>query len=564
MAHFILYSSWNLLHTTFNVLMAADNKQSRADSGASTNEVYASSGTRRLWVLMLMLCGLLALLVIDALVPFLDAYLSAGLLIAALLACVVCVRLMRRDCFEPLRELQLWALKIRGGTLSARVDCPPGTGFSELAEDINFIGEMFESLAREADEQLAEHTRHITQKTRSLTVLYDVAASINAARDLDDLLTRFLHTLTDVVGAAAAAVRLTDHDDSMRLIASVGLSEQARERERVPPAAACLCRQAADATGILVQPSMTECQARVGCEFFVDGLSDMAMLVVPLQYRDRTLGAYNLYVPPGNLQPMQEMEELFISIGRHLGMAIEKARLDQEAQFLSIVEERTHIASELHDSLAQTLVSIGFQVRILKEMLEQRDAGDWTRQMQRIERTLEDANREVRTLISHFRGSIDKHGLIASVKQAVDRFRGESGIQIFFQQEWPARELPANHEIQVLRVVQEALNNIRRHSQANTVRVMLSGIDSDGYRVLIEDDGIGIDSAAAEAQGGDHFGLDILHERAKRIGGDLSIESEPGEGTRVVMTFNYPPAEQTRRFHVDLRHTDYDVARSNH
>ena len=305
-------------------------------------------------------------------------------------------------------------------------------------------------------------------------------------------------------------------------------------------------------------------QARIGCEIFAAATNgEMAMLIVPLQYRDRTLGTYNLYVPQANLQPMQELEELFISIGRHLGMAIEKARLDREAQFLSIVEERTSIAGELHDSLAQTLVSIGFQVRILKEVLEQKDAGDWTPQMQRIERTLEDANREVRNLIAHFRGSIDRHGLLPSIKQAVDKFRVDSGMQIFLQEEWPDRELPANYEIQVLRVVQEALSNIRRHSQANTVRVMLSG-DANSYRVLIEDDGIGIETDEAAAPEDGHFGLQILHERAKRIGGEVSIESEPGEGTRVVLTFNYPEPETGDRLHVDLRHTEYDVARSHH
>ena len=480
------------------------------------------TASHRLYAVMFALFSVLALLAIDALFPFLNDYLSTALIAGALLLCALTFGLVHRDFFGPLQQLQQWALQIRGGTLSARIDYPGGCDFSELAQDINFIGEMFESLARETEEQLVEHTRHITQKTRSLAVLYDVAASINVSRDLDDLLSRFLHTLTDVVGASAAAVRLADSDDSMRLVASVGLSEQAVERERVPPAAACLCLQAADTSGVLVQQSMAECKARVGCEFFADAGDEMAMLVVPLQYRDHTLGAYNLYLPPQNLQSMEELEELFISIGRHLGMAITQARLDEEAQYLSIVEERTNLANELHDSLAQTLVSIGFQVRVLKEILLQNDADNGTQQMQRIERTLEDANREVRTLISHFRGSIEKHGLLPSLKQAVDRFAAESGIQIFLQQEWPDRELPANYEIQVLRVVQETLSNIRRHSRADTVRVMLSGDENDCYRVLVEDDGIGIDVDAAAGQADEHFGLQILHERAKRIGGEIS------------------------------------------
>ncbi|MDH3714018.1 MAG: hypothetical protein OET44_09260, partial [Gammaproteobacteria bacterium] len=103
-----------------------------------------------------------------------------------------------------------------------------------------------------------------------------------------------------------------------------------------------------------------------------------------------------------------------------------------------------------------------------------------------------------------------------------------------------------------------------RHSQANTVRVMLSGDAHNCYRILIEDDGVGIEQTETAVHRDEHFGLQILRERAKRIGGDLSIESESGEGTRVVLSFNYPQSEATGSLRVDLSHTDYEVARSNH
>ena len=90
---------------------------------------------------MLALCAVLALLAIDSLVPYLNSYLSAGLTLSALLLCVLTLRLVRREFFGPLRELQHWALQIRGGTLSARIDCPSDSDFNELAQDINFIGE---------------------------------------------------------------------------------------------------------------------------------------------------------------------------------------------------------------------------------------------------------------------------------------------------------------------------------------------------------------------------------------------------------------------------------------
>jgi two-component system nitrate/nitrite sensor histidine kinase NarX len=92
-----------------------------------------------------------------------------------------------------------------------------------------------------------------------------------------------------------------------------------------------------------------------------------------------------------------------------------------------------------------------------------------------------------------------------------------------------------------MRIVQESLNNIRKHSKAQNVRVMLRNDVSGEYLVLVEDDGIGFDGPVVEGPaGGEHIGLLIMQERAQRIGGDLRIESEAGEGTRVVLTFCDP------------------------
>ena len=121
---------------------------------------------------------------------------------------------------------------------------------------------------------------------------------------------------------------------------------------------------------------MQTCSARLG-QTIVEGDS-VHMVAVPLRYRDRTLGVYNLFVDR-DVNEGEDTHDLLISIGRHLGMAIEKARLDRETHLLSIIEERTHLAHELHDSLAQTLASLRFQVRVLDETLQSEDnASAWT------------------------------------------------------------------------------------------------------------------------------------------------------------------------------------------
>ena len=239
------------------------------------------------------------------------------------------------------------------------------------------------------------------------------------------------------------------------------------------------------------------------------------------------------------------MKNLLTSIGHHLGMAIEKSRLDEEANLLSIMEERTRLANELHDSLAQSLASLKFQVRVLDETLHSGEESALWQELERIENSLDEAYTELRELIAHFRAPIDKRGLVPAIEQAVERFRRNSQISAFLQLEWDNAQLPAEVEIQVLRIVQEALANIRKHSKANAVRVLMRASKNKEYMVLVEDDGVGIQDRIIKGGPGEHLGLKILKERASRIGGTLKIESEAGEGTRVILRFPQPKDEST-------------------
>ena len=99
-------------------------------------------------------------------------------------------------------------------------------------------------------------------------------------------------------------------------------------------------------------------------------------------------------------------------------------------------------------------------------------------------------------------------------------------------------------EMQVLRIIQEALANVRKHSDAHTVRVLLRCDKNDNYHILVEDDGVGMDKPAFSGHPGEHLGLSIMKERARYLGGELRIESEPGEGTRVQLSFRTPESTE--------------------
>ena len=211
----------------------------------------------------------------------------------------------------------------------------------------------------------------------------------------------------------------------------------------------------------------------------------------------------------------------------------------QEFTDYAAMKERTRISGELHDSLAQTLASIKIQVRVLDETLHQGDEERVWQELERVENSLEEANIELRELIAHFRAPVGEAGLIPSIERAVERFQKECPeVRVFLQNQWKDLRLPLDHEVQIVRIVQEALANVRKHSHASTVRVLIASDAVRGQgRVLVEDDGVGFAHAPEEDDTGAHVGLSLLRDRASRLGGSLWVESEPDEGVRITLEF---------------------------
>ncbi len=436
-------------------------------------------------------------------------------------------------------DLSVWANQLLEGDFSSRM--PLRTTYCSsrgIREHINTIAADYEALARLQQQRLSQQARHIEQKKHYLSVLYDVASCINKSNNLEDLLQRFLHTLTSVVNAKAATVRLLNKDDQMRLVASIGLSDEIIKLEETLPAPNCLCGKALNDAKIMVHSDVKKCGLIVGQNFFSDD-DDIEMLAIPLAYRGKTLGVYNLFVHRMENDFLEGEHELLASIGQHLGMAIEKAGVDADARTLSIIEERTRMAHELHDSLAQTLASLRYKVRLFDDSLNQGEEEVIWHELEGLENTIDDAYAELRSLITHFRAPIDGKGVVRAVQRLTERFRQETDIDVFFYYNWDLETLPRDVEIEVVRIVQEALANVRKHAQAENVRILMSSTEDGHCSVLVEDDGVGLPKERKETnkETGEHIGLSIMEERAGRINGEIQFDSDDDEGTLVQLSF---------------------------
>lgn len=489
--------------------------------------------------LLLLAGGALAVLAVPELGPMLAPFLLA-LALLGLISLALLHHRLRHQLLAPLTHLRHWALRMQGGNLSARVPQPERGEFAELAQDINGLSETLQTLSQHLDEQVQKQTQQLARKARSLQVLYDMAACINGSRDLNDLLQRFLPVIMDLMESNAAVVRLLNDTGYMEIVSSIGVDPHVLRREHFMPVDCGLCGEVVQHGAAETQNGLGACATAIGMPLFPR--EDMEMVAVPLIHRGRTLGLYNVFVPRRREGFPSELMDLLSSIGHHMGTAIEKTRLEQQTRELSIMQERNMIANELHDSLAQTLASLRFQVRVLDETLQQ--AGDFKtiQELEQVENSLDEAYSDLRDLIAHCRAPIAGESLVPSVEKLISRFRKESGVSVFLQNEWRNAQLPTNLEIHVARIVQEALNNIRKHARAHNVRILLRRDNTGNHRLLVEDDGVGFDApSSCSGKPGEHLGLIIMQERAAHVGGELRIESESGEGTRIELTFHFEP-----------------------
>ncbi len=464
--------------------------------------------------------------------------------VGTLLAFAIGLYRLRRELIEPLARLEESVSQVCAGEPGASLALNDTGVLGAMVSDLDSLNEELSELYEDMDSRVSRHTTRLAQKTASLKILYDVAASINQAQDLEELLLRFLRVLKEMVNGLAATVRLEQPDGTLRVVGSIGTNNEVlREREMLP-LALCVCGKALSPGDVLCDNPAMHCVKQLKRVMY--GPGETEMVTVPLDYHDERLGMYHVYVRKPGISGREDILELLQTIGSHLGMAVAKQRSDREARRLSIMEERTTLAHELHDSLAQTLASLRFQVRLLEDLLQQETDNEAAcKDVQRIRGGLDEAHTELRELLNSFRAPIDQRGLVSALEKVVERFGRETGIHVLFQNECREPSLSSAEEMQMLRVAQECLANIRKHAQAHTVRVLLSCRSNGLYSLLIEDDGVGFEDAAKQGRPGEHIGLSIMEERARRLGGNLRIESEIGEGTRVELT--YQPQNDTGR-----------------
>jgi nitrate/nitrite-specific signal transduction histidine kinase len=443
---------------------------------------------------------------------FLLLLLALGVVAPALIVTVGVRRIT-----QPIAKLIRAAQQMAGGNFGQRIAASTGDEIEELAQQFNHM-------AAQLEESYANLEQKVTHRTRELATLNAIAVQVSRSLDLEEILNDALDEALEVMGMERGqAFCLDEETQSLILMAHRGLPDATRLPLEVDAAG-----QAARAGHPIVK-EVADCpegKARVSAD---EREVSQLVVCIPLIAKGRTVGAINLSThTPCSVAP--EELSLLEAIGHQIGVAVENARLYEQAQQLAVMKERNRLARDLHDSVTQALYGVTLYAEAAARQLSLGEVGMTSDHLREIRATAQEALREMRLLIFELRSPmLRQEGLAAALQARLETVEGRLGLKTEFRGEENGQLSPEVEE-GLYRVAQEALNNVLKHAHASRVTVFLHQ-DEQAVTLEVADDGRGFDPVLAREQGG--FGLRGMEERAARLGGKLVVQSSLGEGTRI-------------------------------
>ncbi|WP_426403328.1 GAF domain-containing sensor histidine kinase [Streptomyces sp. R-07] len=260
-------------------------------------------------------------------------------------------------------------------------------------------------------------------------------------------------------------------------------------------------------------------------------------LGLPVRDGDEILGALflaNKRCPKegGGCGFTAEDEELLSILAQHAAIALTNARLYERSRELTIAEERSRLAHELHDAVSQKLFSLRLTAQAAAALVD-RDPARAKGELQQVAALAAEAADELRAAVVELRpAALDEDGLVHTLRTQIQVMDRAHSAKVTFESPG-TRALPAAQEEAVLRVAQEALHNALRHADAELVTVSLTR-SGQGARLTVTDDGKGFDPRTVR-RAGRHLGLVSMRDRASGVGGRLTVTSAPDQGTTIEM-----------------------------
>ncbi len=433
---------------------------------------------------------------------------------------------------NPLGQLRQGLRKLESGDFKTRVEVDTADEFGQVAAGFNHMAMTLQSLYGGLESQVEAKTRRVEAERARLEALYKVSAFLAQAGSIDELARGFAQRVRSVMKADAAVVRWSDEANQRYLmLASDCFPLDLVEEERSLLVGACACGSLRPDARTRVIPILSHDEAPVrrcakaGYESVVS---------VPIRLQQRLLGEFSLFFRAPVLLGADEIE-LLDALASHLASSLEGLRaaaLDREA---AVAEERALLARNLHDSIAQSLAFLKIQVQLLRSAVQRGQQAQMQGALDELDIGLRESIGDVRELLVHFRTRTNTDDITQALQETLQKFRSQTGLPAQMQVQGQGLPLPSDVQVQVLHVIQEALSNVRKH--AGATQVGLEVTKGAHWRFVVRDNGAGFDTN--KHPGESHVGLNIMRERAGRIGAEVEVLSRAGQGTTVTLTL--PP-----------------------
>jgi signal transduction histidine kinase len=390
-----------------------------------------------------------------------------------------------------------------------------------LTAGVFVVGLMFAFLQRQEE--------NLERQSAELLALHHAAVDLGGELGLDSLLQKVVDGARALIGARYGALSVIDREARIEAFVVSGLPAGLREKIGPPPVGHGVL-------GVVLNEGERLRLADIGAHPRSVGYPPhhpemKSLLAVPISCRSPFRG--NLYLSDKNdgSEFSESDEATLVRFAVQAANAIDAVHLHERLRALAIEEERLRLAREMHDGVAQILASVNARAQAIREHLRGARVEVAIDLLERLAADARNVHSEVREGILALRATSSRDGLSETLREYLDDWQDQTGIRVDRELASEVRLLP-EREVQVLRIAQEALANVHKHSGAGSVSFRLARAENE-VTLEIADDGRGFDPGRSSLDGRPHFGLLTMRERAQAVDGLLEIDTQAGRGTRV-------------------------------
>ena len=469
-----------------------------------------------------------------------------SLLLIAIIV-LIGMRRLQKSVLLPIQQLIKANNQFKRGQTQTRVSIKGYREFEVLGSSFNDMAGTIETYQRSLESEVQIKTQHLVKANQVLSLFYDFSKSLTTSQvslyQLDDLIADFSKALPHLKFTLCIQNKyitnknaIVLHGEKMKELCKKLSCESCGIKNGEHTKSYPIVHQQETFGELRVRPKSTLVMNR----FFVtdgDDNADNHSNITPEQ-RIQMTEAGSIF-PFVSAELDAQNDELIVALTNLISTALSLRKQRQQEHQLILFEERSTIARELHDSLAQSLSYLKIQVSVLERHLK--NVGSEPVQapvyqnIEQIKIGLGSAYQQLRDLLVTFRLTIDNDNFDEALRDAASEFASKGDFNMTVHNRIMTLNLSATEQIDLIQIAREALSNISRHAKAKNVEIQLAYEDGDKYIVMsIIDDGVGMSGSVDQTQ---HHGLIIMKERAHNIGGEFIVTDNQPQGTIVTVRF---------------------------